>query len=493
MNSRLYRHRPPKDGGTLPWYTAPNIIRSSFPQSRPSTNSNYYSIILPATQHRHEHNLQFNKQRSTNGPQPRPAHHRHKNKHLSHSSRVQDDDFTLILRRKHIRSKNSRPRHSKKSPQPHTRITKTKQGHPNYKNTPKIPTIVPLNSNACNRFIREYQSSLFTSRTISNQKSPSTMSNPATTPNKLPNSATPDDKHNLAQPLIIDPSVDDTVIKSIPLSDTWKTFTFNSSTIITESQWNELPDDDKYDYLIKLKMTPIYDITSPSTANIITADTADDVIMGMPIQDSRYLLQAYAAHQGFPHCDDNISKLTIDALHDELLKAKSKISARPQDPPIHNKKKHRHLTLPFVITHTTTDEEILQASETMIQTELQSMYTDRNLFESVLWDSLTIEDLRDMAKIERNEMLTCFSPTDEDKDHDITSPTDKADANTKIDDPEVIDILEGDSDVEDEEDNEDDMSIDQENEADKFVKDAIDEKNSDRKTFKFKFTHNILI
>ena len=53
----------------------------------------------------------------------------------------------------------------------------------------------------------------------------------------------------------------------------------------------------------------------------------------------------------------------------------------------------------------TTDDEIKATQGDTILNELKSMFTDRNLVDSVEWDSLNDADIRDMARIERDGML----------------------------------------------------------------------------------------
>lgn len=97
-----------------------------------------------------------------------------------------------------------------------------------------------------------------------------------------------------------------------------------------------------------------------------------------------------------------------------------------------------------------------------------------------------------MAHIERNEMLKCFSPTDDDTPHDTKSPA--SDKKLQLPpDAKIIHIPDDDSVPDDDDDDAEasdteDMSIDDENETDKFVQETIDNSQS-KKTFKFRFTY----
>ena len=84
--------------------------------------------------------------------------------------------------------------------------------------------------------------------------------------------------------------------------------------------------------------------------------------------------------------------MKVDAIRDELVKAKKKLSTRPQNSPQLTKKKTRNIEVPLVITHDTTNEEIEAASESSILHELQTMYTDRGLFDSIMWESLNVDE-----------------------------------------------------------------------------------------------------
>ena len=372
MTSRIYRRRPPKDGGTLSWNTAPNIIPHHIHPHNSSHCSNYYSILSDSFRSRHPRHRKREINDDTNGIYALSSHRRSNHHKFIHSNRIHDDGFTLINPKNAPRSKTFHPHPPMYSSNTHTTYACT----PNYK---KLKNNYPINSMNLKHTVsptHTQRKSLFTSKNKRCTLSDITMSPPVTTTSKSTHSVkmdTPKDPPILDDPLKIDMSVNDSTIKSIPIPQTWKTFIFNSSSFIDESSWNSLSDDKKYEHLLKLKQNPIYDITSPSTAYVITIDTADNLIPTIPMQDCRYLLQSYAISQGFPNCTNKINSMTIEALRDEILKAKSKLSTRPQDSPIFNTKKSRNFSLPFVLTHAITDDEIYQASESMLLSELQSM------------------------------------------------------------------------------------------------------------------------
>ena len=72
------------------------------------------------------------------------------------------------------------------------------------------------------------------------------------------------------------------MIHAVPVSETWKTYLFNTiEPTLKESDWMEMTPDDKYAELIKLCNTPSI-ISSPFTTFIITPDTATKIIQQIP-------------------------------------------------------------------------------------------------------------------------------------------------------------------------------------------------------------------
>lgn len=206
--------------------------------------------------------------------------------------------------------------------------------------------------------------------------------------------------------ITIDPTTDDDAIKSIPIEDTWLTYHSNcDSPSYDEESWNKLADADKYDELLNLKLPVFLDITSQLTTFVVTADTADSSINDYPKKDCKLLLTAYANNQGFPHFVSRLDDMTVEEMRMELISAKKKLSSRPKTSIDSNTKKLKHIDAVFVLTHDTTDADIESTCEHIITTELKTMFKDRGLYESVEWESLTPDDIRNMARIERDEML----------------------------------------------------------------------------------------
>ena len=215
---------------------------------------------------------------------------------------------------------------------------------------------------------------------------------------------------NVLSIVTIDSYTEDSIIKSIPVESTWQTYLHNTpEPNFTEDTWNQLKDDDKYEELFHIKPSPHCEISSDKSTYVVTSSTEDAAIFKIPKKDCKLLLHTYAVNQGYPHYTSRIDTMDVKSMRDELIKAKQELSSRPKDSPKLNRKKSKQLTTPFMITHDTSDDEITNANESSLLQELQSMYTDRNLFDSVMWDSLFIKDLQDMAKYERDECLKLFS------------------------------------------------------------------------------------
>lgn len=106
------------------------------------------------------------------------------------------------------------------------------------------------------------------------------------------------------------------------------------------------------------------------------------------------------------------------------------------------------------------------------------MFEERGQIDSIEWDSLTVEDLRDMARIERDEMVKCFSANETKKEKNLDDYRELI----SIHDDETVSSDE-DTEMEDV-DNADDHD-NEENDADKFVKNEIDKENQTCKTFRF--------
>ena len=266
-------------------------------------------------------------------------------------------------------------------------------------------------------------------------------------------------------------------IKAIPFEDTWTTYILNASNpIYNEQEWDNMSPDEKLSALLSLKPNAV-SITSPFTQVITTADTDDNAIRKIPQKDCRHLLLAYANKCGFPQYANQIESMLVAPLRDELIKARDQLinSANDEDNTFDD---DINTDIPFVITHDTTDDDIKNTSEEVILSELKSMFEERGQIDSIEWDSLTVEDLRDMARIERDEMVKCFSANETKKEKNLDDYRELI----SIHDDETVSSDE-DTEMEDV-DNADDHD-NEENDADKFVKNEIDKENQTCKTFRF--------
>ena len=295
-------------------------------------------------------------------------------------------------------------------------------------------------------------------------------------------------------PITIDSFTDDSEIKNIPIDDTWKTYVFNSDNAnISKEDWDNLPDEEKYEELFQLKPNKQSEISSESTKFTITSETTKKDLIQIPKKDCKILLREYATNQGYSHYLFRIDSMKVDAMRDELFKATKKLPARLQNSPQLNKKKTRNIAVPLVLTHGTTNDEIEAASESSILQELQSMFNDRGIYDSVMWDSLSIEELRDMARIERDEMLNLFSPSSSTVKKDNASPN--AASNSDTQDKSIVVINDDDEDTSSDDDDsvEDDgifSDVDETpNEADQFIQEQLKDAKKESKIFRFKFTH----
>ena len=92
-----------------------------------------------------------------------------------------------------------------------------------------------------------------------------------------PTSISPDkpvQEINPSDPITIDSFTDDSEIKNINVEDTWKTYVFNSEiATITKEDWDNLPNDEKYEELFQLKPTKQSEISSESTTFIVKSNT----------------------------------------------------------------------------------------------------------------------------------------------------------------------------------------------------------------------------
>ena len=409
------------------------------------------------------------------------------------------DGFTLInkSRKKKTRNKrtNSFPPHS-----PAIRFSKTFQSSKKIiynQNVLNIQYLVNNLDNAVSKSKRLY--SLFASQKIisrpafkmTSPSTPSTTPSPDATPTGFV--VSPDGKTQHKQPIKIDLDTDDSIIKSIAIEDTWSTYIFNSqSPSYSEESWNTLDETSIYDELLNLKLPVLHDITSPFSTYVVTADTDNASINCFPLKECKLLLTAYATNQGYPHFVSRLDDISVDDMRLELINAKR--NSRPLTSPTSSKKKLKQVLTPFVLTHETSNDEISSTPEDAILHELKIMFTDRGTYDSVEWDSLSPDDVRDMARIERDGMLKCINEskvvvkTENDK---TTVPVENENS---INVKEIINIADDDSDddtLTDEDGDKifEDATGEELNKTDKFVQEQADKAKKEPKTFKFRFNH----
>ena len=310
------------------------------------------------------------------------------------------------------------------------------------------------------------------------------------------NSVTNENKANTFKPFMIQANTKDSDILATPVELTRTLYLHNTSDpSYTNEQWIVLSDSDKFASLTKMKLPPVYNITSPFSTFVITPDTDDTTLSTIPAKDCKLLLTQYATAQGYSNFVSRLDEMDESKMREELIQAKQKLIARPQNQNSDNMKKIKTFSIPFILTHATTDNDILQAEEESLRSELRGIYTDHNLLDSLEWDELKLEDLRDLARGEREEMLKCFKPTPTKIKQEIKSaPTNDAKANTSAS-KEIIHI-------EDDSDSDDEFSTDEDgdailedatneavNSSDEFVREQLKNKISTGKTFRFKFTN----
>ena len=172
--------------------------------------------------------------------------------------------------------------------------------------------------------------------------------------------------------------------------------------------------------------------------------------------------------------------MLVTPLREELIKARDQLITKKNTTSEMNDK-HHIPDFPFVITHDTTDSDINQANEDVLLAELRSMFEDHGQIENIEWDSLTIDDLKDMARIERNEMIKCFSETTPKNE----KHTDEYHETISIHDDDDNSEDDGSDEDEEMEDVAKDDHTDEENEADTFVKNEINKEKETNKTFHF--------
>ena len=530
MTSRIYRRRPPKPGGTIPPTTGDTLIHSRPPYHSPNPNTNYYQV-LSRKNHSHSNSTSNTNTQSVISPFRRTKRIGHcLDKSHSTNTHTNLNDFTLIkgknrnkksngsyhdydknlkfpkckkLRSKfqqsfnhqlvqRLKHKNLIPTTDKNNMGPESRNF-SEISNKNYRNMSRYAKNTSTTSKQ-----RKYKVSLFTGLVQRNQIQSSKMSDqpPAIKiETGVPALVSSDNTNTHPEPITIDTYTVDSCIKAIPMSQTWSTYLFNiDKPSMNENEWNELPDNDKYAQLIMLKGIGAC-IKSPFTTFVITPETDDKIIRKIPKKDCRLLLKAYADSQGYPDLASTIETMLVEPMRDEIIKAKEKLSTRSRKMLQDNIKKERNDELPFVLTHAITDEDIIAASESALLNELQSMYKDRNLYDSILWDSLDLSDLRDMTRMERNEMLQCFSDDDETsaKDEITSEKSEDKDPNGKkfVYVEEEDDDDDSDSNTEIEDDGDVDMhDADDEhvNESDQFIANTIKDNKKDKRTFKFSFT-----
>ena len=226
-------------------------------------------------------------------------------------------------------------------------------------------------------------------------------------------------------------------------------------------------------------------------------DTEDSVITSIPVKDCKLLLTNYATVQGCPRFVSLLDSMSVDEMRSELMQAKVKLTSRPQLQSSNMNKKVKQFSAPFVITHDVSDADIQNTSEHDIMNELKTMYQDRNLYDSVEWDSLSPEDVRDMVRMERDEMSKYVKTSKVNIKPDPDAVQKPNDDKKHIIVQETIKIEDSDSESEEEESEDEDgdkifkdATDEAKNETDKFIATQLDNVKKERKTFQFRFTHD---
>ena len=96
MTSRIYRRRPPNDGGTIPPTTGDTLIHSRPPYHSPNPNTNYYQV-LSRKNHSHSNSTSNTNTQSVISPFRRTKRIGHcLDKSHSTNTHTNLNDFTLI-------------------------------------------------------------------------------------------------------------------------------------------------------------------------------------------------------------------------------------------------------------------------------------------------------------------------------------------------------------------------------------------------------------
>ena len=386
MTARFYRRRPPKDGGTHVLHTPDTAVVSQPRHSNVQFHNNPYHIlspypIQPQTTNKHTHL-----------PPQRFIFHREFHRTSSDKNRSKRShnafptNFTLIKNKKNVKQHKNYSKLHNKTDKNLTNLVRQNEFSTKFSRSSKnLPSIQKRTFHSLFSIPRQSTSPLHPSSSSATMSS--SLAHTSISPDK------PVQEINPSDPITIDSFTDDSEIKNINVEDTWKTYVFNSEiATITKEDWDNLPNDEKYEELFQLKPTKQSEISSESTTFIVKSNTTEKEIQKIPKKDCKLLLRAYAISQGYSHYLSRIDAMKVDAIRDELVKAKKKLSTRPQNSPQLTKKKTRNIEVPLVITHDTTNEEIEAASESSILHELQTMYTDRGLFDSIMWESLNVDE-----------------------------------------------------------------------------------------------------
>ena len=112
--------------------------------------------------------------------------------------------------------------------------------------------------------------------------------------------------------------------------------------------------------------------------------------------------------------------MKVQELRNNLKDARNEMAKRRQTPPMSNRKKLRSNETPFILMHTTSNDDILSTDIHILTKELKSIYKEKNLFDAVIWDELTDTDIIEMITEERDLIKSCIDEA-EVSDDDISS------------------------------------------------------------------------
>ena len=494
MKSRSHRHRPPNIGDKTNSILSSTHTHSLFTHNNDHiSNDPYYILDQPIRDtldsrdderiSPSSYSVAFVKSTSFHRYKPFREHKHDQNKQF-HLSTLSKKTYHMTKPPKHYHNHTiSHPKKFNKIP--YRPMNTSSQSMPIPTNSKKYNREFPslftsTHSRQRNKFTAHNRLTMSSTAPVTTKSEPITDTNHASHVDNVPNPSSDENS------MIITVETDLATIKTIPVAVTWQVYLSNTSNpMYTEHEWTPLTDDDKYNELLKLRPSMSEEVTNLESTFVLRATTTNATINKFPKNECKAIFKTYATTQGYPHFVEQIDRMLVTPLRQELIKARDQLAKRMHSNTKGNETKMKHIMNPFVLTHDTTDNEIDQASETALLSELKSMYEERGQYDTVMWESLFLEDIRNMIKSERDEMRQCFTHSE---------PKESSD------EPETIIIMDEDefsndsddaNDTDDSDDDDIDMDTDEvKNDADDFVKRELDKEIKNTKKLRFELGYD---